>query len=83
MKLNTAIYSVELAEKEIRTITTALQAVYKDIRENIKDRIANETDDPKEMQRLHRDLDDIRTLRDGFADLIGINYTGEKGEQTT
>ena len=77
MKVKETIYSVELTEKEIRTITTALQVVFKDIRDTRKDRIEKGTDDPKEMQRLNKDLDDIRTIRNSFSYLIGVHYMGE------
>lgn len=77
MKVKETIYSVELTEKEIRTIATALQVVFKDIRDTRKDRIEKGTDDPKEMQRLNKDLDDIRTIRNSFSDLIGVHYMGE------
>lgn len=77
MKVKETIYSVELTEKEIRTIATALQVVFKDIRDTRKDRIEKGTDDPKEMQRLNKDLDDIRAIRNSFSDLIGVHYMGE------
>lgn len=77
MKVKETIYSVELTEKEIRTIATALQVVFKDIRDTRKDRIEKGTDDPKEMQRLNKDLDDIRTIRNSFSDLINIHFMGE------
>lgn len=77
MKVKENIYGIELTEKEISIITAALQVVYKDTRDAIKDRIATETDDPKEMTRLHRDLDDIRAIRNDFSNLINVSFMGE------
>lgn len=77
MKVKETIYSVELTEKEIRIITAALQVVFKDTKDTIRDRIATKTNESKEMARLHRDLDDIRAIRNNFSDLINIHFMGE------
>ena len=77
MKVKETIYGIELTEKEISIIVTALQVAFKDTKDTIRDRIATETDDPKEMTRLHRDLDDIRTIRNDFSNLINVNFMGE------
>lgn len=77
MKVSETIYSIELSEKEISTLVNALQTVYNVIKSDMKERVENGTDDGKEMARLFNSKNEIRMMRNDFAEIIGRKFLGE------
>lgn len=71
MKLIEKTFAVELTEKEIEVLTTALHGEYMKMREEPKDEQAKARAIRLEQQNY------ARILRSGFASLIGRMYMGQ------
>lgn len=71
MKSKCLAYTVELTREEIDTVTTALHNEYK----FLKEKYANVR--PQNAVEVCKRIDEVRTLRNDFARLIGVTFMGE------
>lgn len=75
MKVNETLYNVTLNPKEIDTITNALHACYKETKEQYIKLLTEEHDAHDEITLYNR-KNELKEIRDSFANLINRVYMG-------
>lgn len=76
MKVNETLYNITLNPKEIETITNALHAAYTETRDAYRELITEEHNAHDENVLYNR-KNELREIRNSFANLIGRSYMGQ------